>query len=84
VAEPDAATKCILVLATTLAAQVDAGIAGELPPYVWCKLASTYASTLQLVSQLVGPVGHESFEEFMRQMAIPRFGGASDEEPRWD
>jgi hypothetical protein len=81
VAEPDAATTCILVLAETLAGQLDAGVAGQYPPYVWSKLASTYANTLQLAAQLVGPVGHDTFEEFVRQMAVPRFGG-SDE--RWD
>jgi hypothetical protein len=77
VAEPDAATTCILVLAESLAGQLDAGIAGRYPPYVWSKLASSYCNTLQLAAQLVGPVGHDSFEEFVALLSTPT-PGASD------
>jgi hypothetical protein len=84
VAEPDAATTCILVLAETLAGQLDAGVAGAHPAYVLSKVAATYCNTLQLLSGLVSPNPEGWFEQFIRESSVPRRTGASDEPPRWE
>jgi hypothetical protein len=73
----DPATDCVVTLAQTLAAQVDAGAAGVLPGYVLAKVAGTYAGVLELLAQLTRPTD-SVFDAFLASLSTPAPGEAID------
>jgi hypothetical protein len=73
----------MLVLAETLAAQVDGAVAGGQPGYVVAKMCSSYAGVLELLTQLTGSAGDTPFDRFIESLSQPSFG-ARDEAFRLD
>jgi hypothetical protein len=67
----DPATDCMVTLAQTLAAQVDAGAAGTLPGYVLSKLSATYASVLESLAQLTRSSTDDAFTALLAELAAP-------------
>jgi len=68
----------LLVLAETLARELDDAVSGGQPGYVLSKLAASYCNVLQLLSQLLAPAGDDAVSAFLRSLETPsteRAGG---------
>jgi hypothetical protein len=79
--DADPATRCLLVLAATLAAELDGGVAAGQPGYVVAKLAASYGNVLQLLTQLVGQHADSPLDRFLAELSQPasgRFDGAAN------
>jgi hypothetical protein len=79
-AADDETLSALVVLAQSLAAQLDDAWAGGAPPYVAVKLAAIYAATLQLVSQLVKPPASDAFSDLVRFLNTPTLTVRASEE----
>jgi hypothetical protein len=66
--EPDAATYALVVLAQTLAREVDAAAGGAQPGYVLAKLAATYSDLLRALSAVVSTAPDDAIDRLLAEI----------------